>query len=51
MTVVELINVGEKTKGYANIVALDVLFTQAAPGQLFWVLAVDYVDGMKWSTQ
>lgn len=47
MTVVELINVGEKTKGYANIVALDVLFTQAAPGQLFWVLTVDYVDGMK----
>jgi hypothetical protein len=44
MTVVELINVGEKTKGYANIVALDVLFTQAAPGQLFWVLTVDYVD-------
>jgi len=47
MTVVDLINVGDKTRGYADIVALEVLFTQAAPGQLFWVLTVDYVDGMK----
>jgi hypothetical protein len=47
MTVVDLINVGDKTRGYADIVALEVLFTEAVPGQLFWILTVDFVDGMK----
>jgi hypothetical protein len=47
MTVVDLINVGNNVRGYADIVALEVRFTQAAPGQTFWVLTVDYVDGMK----
>jgi len=41
MTVVDLINVGDKTRGYAEIVALEVLFTESIPDQSFWILAVD----------
>lgn len=47
MTVVDLINVGDRTKGYAEIVALEVLFTEVIPGQSFWILTLDYEDGMK----
>jgi hypothetical protein len=45
MTVVDLINVGDEAKGYAEIVALEVLFTQTTPSQSF--LAVDYADGKR----
>ena len=47
MTVVDLINVGDKTRGYAEIVALEILFTQSSPGQTFWILTVDYVGEME----
>jgi hypothetical protein len=47
MTVVDLVNVGDKTRGFAEIVALEVLFTQSMPDQSFWILTVDYVDGTK----
>ena len=47
MTVVDLINVGDEARGYAEIVALEVLFTESMPGQSFWILTVDYVNGMK----
>jgi len=46
-TVVDLINRGDKTKSYAEIVALEVLFTRSMPGQSFWILTVDYVDDME----
>jgi hypothetical protein len=42
LTVVDLINVGDDTKGYAEIVALEILFTQMASGQSYQVFAVDY---------
>jgi hypothetical protein len=41
LTVVDLINVGDDTNGYAEIVALEIVFTQAAPGQYYQVFAVD----------
>jgi len=44
VTVVDLINVGDDTTGYAEIVALEVLFTRSMPGQSF---TVDYVDGIR----
>lgn len=47
MTVVDLINVGNKVRGFAEIVALEILFTESMPDQSFWILTVDYVDGMK----
>lgn len=41
MTVVDLINPGDKTRGYAEIVALEIFFTQAIPEQSYQVYAVD----------
>jgi hypothetical protein len=39
--VVDLINPGDEDRGYAEIVALEIVFTQTTPGQLFSVFAVD----------
>lgn len=39
-TIVDLINVGGETRGYAQIVALEILFTQATLGQPFEAFAV-----------
>jgi hypothetical protein len=36
-TVVDLINAGDEAGGYAAITAVELLFTQAAPGQPFLV--------------
>ncbi|KOY06113.1 hypothetical protein ACVILJ_006215 [Bradyrhizobium diazoefficiens] len=47
LTVVDLINVGDEAKGYAEIVALEILFTQTALGQSYQVFAVDYGDNAK----
>lgn len=44
LTVVDLINAGDETKGYAEIVALEILFTQTTLGQFYQVFAVDYGD-------
>lgn len=44
---VDLINVGDEAKGYAEIVALEILFTQTALGQSYQVFAVDYGDNAK----
>lgn len=41
MTVVDLINVGDETRGYTNIIALEILFTQRALGQSYQVYRVD----------
>ncbi|MCP3411525.1 hypothetical protein [Bradyrhizobium sp. CCGB01] len=41
LTVVELINVGDEDKGYPEIVALEILFTQTTLGQSYQVFAVD----------
>ncbi|MDA9545854.1 hypothetical protein ACM43_15785 [Bradyrhizobium sp. CCBAU 45321] len=41
MTVVDLINVGDETRGYTDIVALEILFTQRALGQSCQVYRVD----------
>lgn len=46
-TIVDLINVGSKTNGYADIVALEVLFTRSLPDQSFQVILIDYADGMR----
>jgi len=43
MTVVDLTNVGDETKGCAEIVVLEVLFTHSMPGQSF---TIEYVDGV-----
>ncbi|MGR4931744.1 hypothetical protein ACIPUD_33775 [Bradyrhizobium sp. CAR08] len=40
LTVVDLINVGRPSSGYADIVALEILFTQTTPGQFYEVFAV-----------
>lgn len=45
LTVLDLINVGDEAKGYAEIVALEIVFTQTAPGQDYQVFAVDYDRG------
>jgi hypothetical protein len=45
LTVVELINVGDGTGGYAGIVALEIMFTQKMPEQSYQVYAVDYGRG------
>ncbi len=45
LTVVDLINVGDETRGYAEIVALEIVFTQTSPGQYYQVFAVDYGRG------
>ncbi|WP_063684708.1 hypothetical protein [Bradyrhizobium stylosanthis] len=40
-TIVDLINVGNNSNGYADIVALEILFTQTMPGQFYEVFAVE----------
>jgi hypothetical protein len=47
LTVVDLINVGDDASGYAEIVALEILFIQTTPSQSFSVRAVDPGGGMK----
>lgn len=47
LTVVDLINVGNASSGYADIVALEILFTQTMPGQFFEVFAVADGDQAK----
>lgn len=37
LTVVDLINVGDDARGYAEIVALEILFTQMTRGQSYEV--------------
>lgn len=39
--VIDLINTGDEAKGYAAIVAIEIVFTQAAPGQYYQVFAVE----------
>lgn len=43
LTVVDLINAGDQ-KGDAEIVAVEILFTQTMPGQSYQVFAVDCGD-------
>lgn len=45
LTVVDLINAGDEATGYREIVALEILLTQAAPGQNYQVFGVDYGRG------
>jgi hypothetical protein len=47
LTVVELINIGNDSSGYADIVALEILFTQTISGQFYEVFAVDDGDRAK----
>lgn len=44
LTVADLINIGNDSSGYADIVALEILFTQTMPGQFYAVFAVDDGD-------
>ena len=44
LTVVDLINAGDEVKGYADIVALEILFTQRMPDQFYQIFAVDHGD-------
>ncbi|MCK1651598.1 hypothetical protein IVA88_09150 [Bradyrhizobium sp. 149] len=39
--VVDLINLGDETRGYSDIIALDIAFAQSIPGQASRVFAVD----------
>jgi len=39
LTVVDLINSGDETRGYAEIVAIEIAFTQATRGQVFRISA------------
>lgn len=41
LTVVDLINLGDETRGYAEIVAIEIAFTQSIPGQVFRVFAAE----------
>ncbi|MGT2501210.1 hypothetical protein ACVOMS_11035 [Bradyrhizobium guangxiense] len=41
LTVVDLINPGDEARGYAEIVAIEIAFTQSAPGQTFRVFAAE----------
>ncbi|MCK1285430.1 hypothetical protein IVB41_16040 [Bradyrhizobium sp. 44] len=47
LTVVDLINVGNASRGYADIVALEILFTETMPGQFYEVFAVADGDQAK----
>lgn len=40
-TVVDLINAGDESTGYTEIISLEILFTQTMPNQTFQVFAVD----------
>jgi len=44
LSVVDLINVGNDSGSYAEIVALEILFTQTMPEQFYEVFAVDNGD-------
>lgn len=46
-TVVDLINVGNDSRGYADIVVLEILFTQTMPGQFYEVFAAEDGDQAK----
>lgn len=39
LTAVDLINVGDQIKGYREIVALEIVFTQAMPGQFYQIFS------------
>ncbi|MBR0986062.1 hypothetical protein [Bradyrhizobium liaoningense] len=41
LTVVDLINPGDETRGYAEIFAIEIAFTQSAPGQTFRVFTLE----------
>jgi len=41
LTVVDLINSGDETRGYAEIVAIEIAFTQATRGQVFRISAAE----------
>ncbi|MGC0326226.1 hypothetical protein ABIG06_006855 [Bradyrhizobium sp. USDA 326] len=41
LTVVDLVNVGDEPGGYAEIVALEIAFTQTTRGQYYQVFAVE----------
>jgi hypothetical protein len=43
-TVVDLINVRNAAKGYAEIAELELLFTLTAPGQTFLVIPIGYEE-------
>lgn len=45
LTAVDLINAGDQIKGYREIVALEIVFTQAMPGQLYQVFSVEHDRG------
>lgn len=47
LTVVDLINAGDETRGYCEIVALEIFFTQRSLGQSYEVYVVDHGDGAK----
>jgi hypothetical protein len=47
ITVVDLINVGDDARGYTDIVALEILFTQSMPGQFYQVFEVDFRHGAR----
>ena len=44
LTVVDLINVGDEARGYAEIVALEILFTQMTRGQSYEVFEAQQVE-------
>lgn len=44
---VDLINAGDETMGYYEIVALEIFFTQRSLGQPYEVYLVDHRDGAK----
>jgi hypothetical protein len=41
LTIVDLVNPGDETRGYAEIVAVEIAFTQSDPGQVFRVFAAE----------
>ena len=41
LTVVDVINPGDEARGYAEIVAIEIVFTQSASGQTFRVFAAE----------
>jgi hypothetical protein len=47
LTVVDLINVGNDSSGYADIVAIEILFTHTMPGQFYEVSAAGEGDRAK----
>jgi hypothetical protein len=47
LTVFDLINAGDETRGYSEIVALEIFLTQRDLGQSYNVYVVDYGDGAR----